>query len=131
MKKSKLLSLDPGSKNIGIALSDKEQIAAFAKETVSNNEAGLNRIKQLVEQEDVKQIILGLPLTTDQHHPSLKLQAQLQNLLPNTEIISFNEDYSTTEAIDKLKQAGFTPEEIQAKKDSMSAQVILEKYMTS
>jgi len=129
-KKQKIIALDPGSKNIGLAISDADQIMAFAKQTFDNNPSGHQSILEFCLKENVTTVILGIPFKTDIHHPSQKLLSILRKLAPSLDLILFNEDYSTQDAIEHLKAAGYTPEEIKAKKDSMSAQVILTKYLS-
>jgi len=130
-KTQKLLAIDPGTKNIGIALSDQSQILAFAKETAPSNPEGLQRIVELYKSEQCSKLIVGIPLRHDKFHPSQKIAKKLQELAPEICVEFFNEDFSTQDAIEKLKAAGYSREEIQAKKDSMSAQVILTKYIES
>jgi len=130
-KSQKILAIDPGTKNIGIALSDQSQILAFAKKTVPSTPEGLAEIIKLYQSENCEKVIVGIPLKHDQHHPSQKIALKLKTLLPALSLEFFNEDFSTQDAIEKLKAAGYSREEIQAKKDSMSAQVILTKYIDS
>ncbi|PIP29694.1 Holliday junction resolvase RuvX [Candidatus Kuenenbacteria bacterium CG23_combo_of_CG06-09_8_20_14_all_36_9] len=71
----KILAIDYGSKNIGLALSDDEQKIAFAYKTLNvgaycntplpNNtriQKIISDIKNICEIEKVKKIIIGLPL---------------------------------------------------------------------
>lgn len=61
---SKLLSLDFGSKRVGVALSDEEEKYAFAQSTLEYKDENilLEKLKEIVETEKVEKIILGWPL---------------------------------------------------------------------
>ena len=58
---SRILALDYGSKRIGVALSDETKKIAFAKPYVSRNM--VPELVMLVAEEEVSEIIMGLPLT--------------------------------------------------------------------
>ena len=58
---SRILALDYGSKRIGVALSDETKKIAFAKPYVSRNM--VSELVMLVAEEEVSEIIMGLPLT--------------------------------------------------------------------
>lgn len=55
----KLLGIDYGKNNIGIALSDDEGRMAFPKEILKNDTQLLDAIVSLVEEEKVSEIIIG------------------------------------------------------------------------
>ena len=58
---SRILALDYGSKRIGVALSDETKKIAFAKPYVSRNM--VPELVMLVAEEEVSEIIMGLPLS--------------------------------------------------------------------
>ncbi len=57
------MGLDVGNKTIGVALSDPMFLLANALETIKRKKASLDieRIKELVEENDVNLIVVGLP----------------------------------------------------------------------
>lgn len=57
------MCLDVGNKTIGVALSDPMFLLANALETIKRKKAStdIDRIKQIVEQNDVNLIVVGLP----------------------------------------------------------------------
>jgi len=126
---SKILALDPGAKRIGIAISDSDQVIAFDKETVTNSEEGLNRIEEICGKEDIHEVVIGTPFQKDEYHPSEDIKTKLTNRLGAVTVTLFNEDFSTQQAIDKLKETNATTKEIEKLKDQMSAKIILEKYL--
>ena len=61
----KVLALDYGSARTGVAVSDPTGTLARPLEVVENASApaGLKRVLELVEREEVDQIVVGLPVT--------------------------------------------------------------------
>jgi putative holliday junction resolvase len=61
----KVLALDYGSARTGVAVSDPTGTLARPLEVVENasTPAGLKRLLELVEREEVAQIVVGLPVT--------------------------------------------------------------------
>lgn len=131
---NKILSLDYGRKNIGISISDTTQSIAFLRPTISNSPKGKLYLKDIIQNEKISTILIGKNQTTN---PNFDLNQEAKEFLqslkldPKIEIITLNEDYTTFEAINKLKEAGYKDEEIQELKDSASAQILLEKYLQS
>lgn len=130
--KGKILSLDYGRKNIGISLSDTTHSIAFIRDGIINNQQAIQKLNDLIEQENVTLIIYGRNLNPN---PNFNLEEETEKFLSQIKkeipIQSINEDYSTFEAIQKLKNSGYSQEQIQKLKDSASAQFILEKYLQS
>lgn len=60
---ARILGLDVGDKTIGVALSDPMLIAAQPYETIKRSKAkfDLNRIEEIVNENDVSLIVIGLP----------------------------------------------------------------------
>lgn len=60
---ARILGLDVGDKTIGVALSDPMLIAAQPYETIKRSKAkfDLNRIEEIVNENDVSLIVVGLP----------------------------------------------------------------------
>lgn len=59
----KVLGIDYGEKNVGLALSDNTRSQAFAYDTISMNENIWINIGDIIEEEKVDKIIVGLPLS--------------------------------------------------------------------
>lgn len=60
---ARILGLDVGDKTIGVALSDPMLIAAQPYETIKRSKAkfDLNRIEEIVNENDISLIVVGLP----------------------------------------------------------------------
>ena len=66
-KKSRLMGIDPGKKRVGIAISDENKIIATPYTTLIKNEYSkfLLEIKEIVEENNIKGIIIGNPINMD------------------------------------------------------------------
>ena len=66
-KKSRLIGIDPGSKNIGIAICDENKIVATPLKTTNKTkiEVFLNEINKIIIENDIKGIVIGKPLHMD------------------------------------------------------------------
>ena len=66
-KKSRLMGIDPGKKRVGIAISDENKIIATPYTTLIKNEYSkfLLEIKKIVEENNIKGIIIGNPINMD------------------------------------------------------------------
>ncbi len=64
---SRLLGIDPGSKNLGIAICDENQIVATPLKTIkkTNFLNVLKEIKDIVNENNIKGIIVGDPIKMD------------------------------------------------------------------
>ncbi|HZS43193.1 MAG TPA: RuvX/YqgF family protein [Candidatus Paceibacterota bacterium] len=56
---SKLLGIDYGQKNVGLAISNDDQTMAFPKGVITNNKLLLERIKALCHAEGVAAVVMG------------------------------------------------------------------------
>ena len=57
------LGIDYGEKRMGLALSDPEGIIAMPYETIANSKSIAGDIAAIVKKEDVKKIVVGIPIT--------------------------------------------------------------------
>ena len=65
--KVRLLGLDLGSKNIGVSICDENQSVATPYKTIikSTNNDLVNNIKEIIEENNIKGIIIGNPINMD------------------------------------------------------------------
>ena len=66
-KKSRLIGIDPGGKRIGIAISDENKIVATPFSTIikSKYPVFIKDIKKIVEDNQIKGIVIGNPINMD------------------------------------------------------------------
>ena len=65
--KCRLIGLDLGSKRIGVSICDEKQLIATPLKTINRNslEDLINELKIIIEENDIKGIIIGNPLNMD------------------------------------------------------------------
>ena len=66
-RNSRLLGVDPGKKNIGIAICDENQMVATPLKIIRKNkfEILVIEIKQIIEENNIKGIVIGNPINMD------------------------------------------------------------------
>ncbi|MGB1874621.1 MAG: Holliday junction resolvase RuvX [Akkermansiaceae bacterium] len=107
-----VLAIDHGDARIGIAATDAAGILAHPVETIQVSEVDpVERIRELVEQRQVKQLVLGLPIRMDgsEGDAAKKVRAfgeLLQQALPELPLHLCDETLTTVAAAGKLHQAG-------------------------
>ncbi len=131
----KVLAIDYGLKRVGIALGDTELKIAVPKEVVPNDGNLLKRIKELVTQHRISKIVVGLPLTpSGKEGKRAKLVREfvrdLKEHVRDREVILWDERYTTLEAKERLKSSANKKRNREIL-DAISAQIILEEFLTS
>lgn len=120
----RILSIDYGQKNIGLALSDPTNTIAYPYKTLDNKEGVLANIAKICRDEDVGQIVVGIPIgfsgETEQTMQARDFIKKLKNDL-SIPIVEENEIFTTNIAsARKLKSQDI---------DQQAAVVILEGYL--
>lgn len=119
----KILGIDYGSKRIGLAITDQRQEIVFPYLTLENNKFAIDELKKICVKEDIKKIIIGLPLGLNSSETEKTKEAKnFINLLKRNsgvEVISFDERLTTRMAERFLKDY----------KDETSAMIILQDYL--
>ena len=64
---SRLIGIDPGKKNIGIAITDDKRLIATPYKTIKKNKLYLflKEINKIIEENNIKGIIIGNPINMD------------------------------------------------------------------
>ena len=97
----KVMALDYGSARTGVAVSDPTGTIARPVGVVerANSEPGMERLVELVEQEEVSQVVVGLPLTLrgergEQARASEQFAARLRKHVA-VPVVLFDERFTT------------------------------------
>ena len=131
------LGLDLGTRTLGTSLSDTTLTIASSYKTIrfedSNYDLLLPQIKQIVEEFDVKIIVLGLPKNMNnslgfRSLETIEFQKKLENYL-NMEVALQDERLSTIEATSYLIKADMSRKKRKEKVDSVAANIILQTYL--
>ena len=66
-KRSRLLGIDPGKKRVGLAISDEDKLVSTPLKTIikKNNSDFVKEIREIIEENNVKGIIVGNPINMD------------------------------------------------------------------
>ncbi|MBQ2349589.1 MAG: Holliday junction resolvase RuvX [Mycoplasma sp.] len=134
----RILGIDFGVKNIGVAITDANNKIASAWLTITypknNYLFAINKLKKEIADYNVEKIVLGYPLNingtiSNTTKEVLKFKKLLEDNL-NLEVILFDERYSTYKTTEMLKeQIKLKSSQIKRIKDKLSAQYILQEYI--
>lgn len=127
----KILALDFGTKRIGYAVGDDETKISFPRGIFSNNKTVFSEIEKFVKAENIKKIVMGLPLDeeNEENAQALKVKKFGEMLERQLELqVEYVDEFETSnEAMAKIpfrkdrhKSTGM--------KDAIAAQIILERY---
>lgn len=121
----RLMGIDYGRKKIGIALSGEDTNIAFPKYVLQNDDKILEKIKKIVEEEDVKKIIIGKSLDYNQKpNPLMKDIKYFSKKIEKTLNVKtdYQEEFLTTQ--EALRIQGKTE-----LTDASAAALILKSYL--
>ncbi len=133
----RLLAVDLGSKNIGIAVSDGLGITVRPVETIrrSSLKNVIERLKVLITDLEAEGIVVGLPLNLDGATGDAALQVLrfVERLGSEIDIPVFMQDERLTsyEAEQLMRERGWNRKQRKAKSDEIAAMIILQDYLSS
>jgi putative Holliday junction resolvase len=131
----RLLGVDYGSVRIGLSISDPERRLAspLAVYERRGREQDALYFRSLVSSEEIKAIVVGLPVHTNGREGQKAAEARAFGawLAETTELpVTFwDERFSTVEAESALWQAGLTHKKRKARRDRVAAQILLQAYL--
>ncbi len=129
------MGLDIGDKRIGVALSDPGGILASPLTIINRRDERLDieAITNIINQHQVKQIIVGLPRSMDGSigKQAEKVQAFTQRLCQHTEVpVEFRDERLSTVSAKRLMQSiGRKKSKRKIRDDSIAAALILQGYL--
>ena len=133
----RLLSLDVGERRIGIALSDQLQIIASPHSIIDRkiNSNYIVLIKQLILENEVEAIVVGLPITLRNNFS--KQTEKVQTFIKDLEeeltipIYTIDERLSSISAQEVLKLKGVKTGHNKGEIDKIAAAIFLQEYLDS
>ena len=133
MKYKRVMALDYGQKRIGVAVSDLLGLTAQPRDFIYNNDKLLDCLCQLIKDEDIDHIILGLPLNSvgELGDKALEVKAfggMLQETISCT-LEYMDERFSTVAATRQLDTLGLSRKQQRKKVDSQAAAFILQGFL--
>lgn len=133
----RILALDPGTKRIGLALSDETQtIAQPAGYIPAKPLAGFFRhLKSLIDTKSVELIVVGMPRNMDgSYGPSADKVRRFIEILQKevrTPVKTWDERLTSARANRSLIEAGVSRTERKEKADATAAAILLQSYLDS
>jgi putative Holliday junction resolvase len=131
----RILSLDLGTKRIGVAISDSLGMLAHPYDTWEwkGIKSLIEKINITIEKEQVKKMVIGVPWTL-KGTASAKTEEVLEiiNILRDSltvPVFDMDERLTSKMAQDSLKKMGKKPSRNKAKIDQLSAVIILQSYL--
>ena len=134
-----VLAIDHGTKRAGFAVVDPLRIAPVPLDAwrgPGGEPALFDRIATMLEERDISKLLVGLPLDMDGGEgPRAKevraFAARLGARFPDQQIVLHDERLSTKSAEELLRETDLSPEERRARRDSISALVILRDWIAA
>ena len=127
------LAIDYGNRRTGLAVCDPSETIASPLTVYETNKNLIQKIQELIEKENIKSIVLGLPLNMDNTKGpqarrtigfSKELQAQIE--IP----IHFQDErLSSYTAREKMAEAELTKKKKKKRLDAVAAAQILEAFL--
>lgn len=129
-----ILGIDYGDKRIGVAICDNSEIIATVLETIQNQDKKhIERIIEIVSENNVEKIIVGLPKNMDgsvgpSAQKALNFARTLRKHL-DVKVEMWDERLSTVEAERSMISQDFSRKKRALKIDMAAAQLILQGYL--
>ncbi|NJO07753.1 MAG: Holliday junction resolvase RuvX, partial [Chloroflexaceae bacterium] len=131
----RVLALDVGGRRIGVALSDEAGLMAMPLTTLKADprDRTLAHIEALVQEYNVDELVVGLPLTMSgeigpQAQTVQQFVERLKQILPMP-IHLFDERLTTVVAEQMMRDLGIKPEKRRQRIDEVAATIILQDYL--
>jgi putative holliday junction resolvase len=134
----RIIGIDFGTTRVGISLSDPLQIIARPYITIENDKKTITAICDIIRNENVELIIVGMPLNLkgEKGKKALEVEEFIGVLAEatKTEIVRWDERFTTAMAHQTLLRMGTGRQERRTEKgrvDSMAAAILLQGFLDS
>lgn len=131
------MGIDYGKARVGVAFSDLMKTIASADHIykTQSEEQDLLYFSNLIKEKNVDKVVVGLPLNADGTESEMTLVvkdfgAKLSKL-SGVDVCFQDERYTSFEADELLKEAGYKWEKRKELLDKVAAQIILQDYINS
>lgn len=133
----RILGFDLGTRTLGISISDQTETIATVYKTLRFNDSDyksiLPEIKEIIDNEHVSKIVLGLPKNMnntigDRALTTLEFKKMLEDEM-NIEVIMQDERLTTVEATNYMLETDISRKKRKKKIDSVAANIILQTYL--
>ena len=131
----RILALDHGTKRIGVAMSDETKTIAQPLDYIPAEPFAdfLERLRQLIQEKEVKLILVGLPRNMDgSYGPTAEKVQTFVAALRDAVVIpvtTLDERLTSAQANRVLIQGGVRRDKRKEKVDKMAAAILLQSYL--
>jgi putative Holliday junction resolvase len=132
----RVLALDPGSKRVGVAVSDSGRTMAFPRPALAAGDGLVDAVRRLAEEEGAALVVVGLARSLSgaegvAAEASRRLAAELEPALSElgTPVELHDERLTTLEASGAMSAAGRSKRSQRSSIDSAAATVLLESWL--
>lgn len=135
MAATRILALDPGTKRIGVALSDELGWTAQPLETFERKslDADIAHIKELVRRHEVREIVVGMPVhLSGRVGPAAQSAQQFLEALQaavGIPVLAWDERLTTKAAEQMLIEADVSRKKRKGVVDRVAAALLLKSYL--
>ena len=133
----RIMALDVGTRRIGVAMSDELFLTAQGADTIyrASLDADLGKIKRIVEENGVGEIVVGLPINMNgtcgpKAKEVLEFMSDLTKLVA-IPVKTWDERLTTVQAEKTLIEADVSRAKRKNSIDKLAAQIILQSYLDS
>jgi putative holliday junction resolvase len=133
----RVLAIDYGTVRLGLAVSDPQQQFAspYANYNRVTPDRDLQYLRRVLQQEDIAQIVVGLPVHLDgrESEKSLEVRRFAAWLAAETAVpvTLYDERFTSVEAESHLRAAKLSRKRRKARRDMLAAQSLLAAYLES
>ena len=132
----RIMGIDYGDSRVGIALSDPLGITAQGLVTLPNKvyDKMLGSLLELIKEHNVEKIVLGMPRNLngtcgDRAEITERFREELLALVPDVEIVLWDERLSTVQAAGVLNVTNTRGKDRKKVIDTVAASIILQSYL--
>ncbi|HWP81251.1 MAG TPA: Holliday junction resolvase RuvX [Bacteroidota bacterium] len=136
-QQTRLLGIDYGTKRIGLSLSDPLRITAQPFETVANDSKLWNRLREIIHQQEVEFVVVGMPLNLkgEQAMKAREVESFIQRLKLEIgcKVVAWDERFTSSIAQESMLRMGTKKKDRRQKGriDSMAAAIMLQGFLDS
>jgi len=135
VSKGRILALDYGEKNIGLACSDELGLTVQPLRSIPNpgKKNLIKKLRATIQDLDIRKIVLGIPINMDgtRGDSAIRMEKLQETLRSGLKIplIGVEETLSTVEAMEFWKNMNPRQQKKYRTIDSLAAALILERYL--
>ncbi len=131
----RILAIDYGKRNIGLAVSDETKTIAYGIENINykNEQTAIEKLQVIIKERNIEKIVLGYPIAMSGKDTQIsQLVLNFKKILEdrfNLPVILFDERFTTEISKRIVKEKGKKSQSSKALINKLSAVVILQDFL--